>query len=251
MTAARAQPSGHTPLTIGLRPVAPYVTVKPDGSMSGLEYELVAAVLQAGGLDFRAVLVPFGRLGEDFRRGIFDGITPANASMGLPGCLTRTLLVYRNAAFALAGRRLVLRDVVDLVGYDVMAFQNAHRILGPAMTDVQVRNPRYREVANQMLQVRALFGDRTDVVIMDRRIFRYLMRSPDIGIDTSAALQEYDLFPPTDYSVAFRDAALCTSFDRGLEAIRRSGLYDQILRRWDSGPQAQNGALRNPGERPG
>lgn len=247
MASAHAQQAGRGALEIGLRPVAPYVIQKPDGSLGGLEYELIAAAMQAGGFDFHAELAPFGRLSESFRHGMFDGIAPANLAMGLPGCLTRTLLVYRNTAFALAGRKLPLQVVADLMGYDVMAFQNAHRILGGAMADIQARNPRYREVANQMLQVRALFSSRTDVAIMDRRIFRHLMRSPEIGVDTSAALQEFALFPPTEYSVAFRDAALCTSFDRGLETIRRNGLYDQILRRWDSGPQAQNGAIRNPG----
>lgn len=242
-----AQQAGRSPLVIGLRPVAPYVIQNPDGSLGGLEYELVAVALQAGGLDFRAELVPLARLSEDFRRGAFDGITPASAAMALPGCLSRTLLVYRNTAFSLAGRQLPLTAVADLAGYDVMAFQNAHRILGPAMTAVKTRNPRYREVANQMLQVRALFSGRTDVVIMDRRIFRHLMRSPEIGIDTGAALSEQALFPPTEYGVAFRDLDLCAVFDRGLETIRRNGSYELILRRWESGPQAQNGGGRNPG----
>ncbi|MFN4311560.1 MAG: substrate-binding periplasmic protein [Ferrovibrio sp.] len=244
--AAQAQ-QGNRPLEIGLRPVAPYVIQKSDGSLGGLEYELFSAALRAAGLDFHAELVPFGRLSQDFRHGLFDGIAPANRAMELPGCLTRTLLVYRNMAFALASRNLPLQSAADLTGYDVMAFQNAHRILGGAMADVQARNPRYREVANQMLQVRALFSGRTDVAIMDRRIFRNLMHSPESGVDTSAALQEFPLFPPTEYSAAFRDAALCARFDAGLETIRRNGSYDQILRRWDSGPQAQNGATGRPG----
>lgn len=248
MTAVPAWAQQNTvPLEIGLRPVTPYVIQKPDGSLGGLEYELIAAALRAGGLDFHAELVPFGRLTEAFRRGTFDGIAPANNTMELPGCLSRAFVTYHNMAFVLAERGLPLSAIADLAGYDVMAFQNAHRILGAAMADVQKRNPRYREVANQTLQVRALFSGRTDVVIMDRRIFRHLMHSPEIGIDTSAALQEFALFPPTEYSVAFRRTELCAAFDRGMESMRRNGSYDQILRRWDNGPQAQNGAIRNPG----
>lgn len=246
LSGAQAQQDKRT-LEIGLRPATPYVIQKPDGSLGGLEYELVAAAMQAGGLAFRVELVPFGRLAQDYRHGGFDGIAPANAAMELPGCLSGPLLTYRNIAFALASRNLPMRSIADLTGYDVMAFQNAHRIFGQAVADVQARNPRYREVANQILQVRALFSGRTDVVIMDRRIFRYFMHSPDIGVDTSAAVQEFALFPPTDYGIAFRDAAVCAAFDRGLETIRRNGGFDQILRRWESGPQAQNGAARNPG----
>lgn len=126
---------------------------------------------------------------------------------------------------------------------DVTAFQNAQLLLGPGVGALTQNPDRYREVANQMLQVRALFSGRTDVVLAERRIFHFMMRSPEAGVNTGQPLAEHDIFPPTPYGVAFQSMDDCVSFNRGLAAIRRSGVYDEVLRRWDSGPQARSGAL--------
>src|SRR5690606_38825054 len=116
------------PLAFGFRPAPPYVLQQADGGLSGLEYELVLAAAQAGGLELKPEIAPLGRLVEDFRRGRSQGIVPANAEMALPGCLTDTLLVYRNIAFSLRQRGLKPATFADLAGYDVVAFQNARRM---------------------------------------------------------------------------------------------------------------------------
>jgi len=222
------------PLAFGFRPAPPYVLQQADGGLSGLEYELVLAAAQAGGLELKPEIAPLGRLVEDFRRGRSQGIVPANAEMALPGCLTDTLLVYRNIAFSLRQRGLKPATFADLAGYDVVAFQNARRMLGPDFDAVQRDNPRYAEVANQLLQLRALFSQRTDFVIADRRIFRYLVQRPDDAVDTAQPVAEHDLFPPSPNAAAFREPAQCRAFNAGLARIRRDGAFDAILRRWDT-----------------
>jgi len=239
----------HTPATmaqsgidIGFRTSAPYVIRAADGTLSGLEYDLVMLAATTAGMQPRAIVAPFGRLPEDFRRGSLAAFTPANPAMNLPGCISDTVLAYRNMAFSLQSRTLNIASATDLAALDVTAFQNAQLLLGPVVAALAQTPDRYREVANQMLQVRALFSRRTDVVLAERRIFRFLMRSPDAGVDTTLPLAEHDIFPPTLYGVAFQNPDDCISFNRGLAAIRRNGLYDEILRRWDSGPQARSGA---------
>ncbi|QDO96900.1 amino acid ABC transporter substrate-binding protein [Ferrovibrio terrae] len=240
--------TAQTDISIGFRASAPYVIRANDGSLSGLEYELVMQAAGATGIKPRAVLTPFGRLPEDFRRGSIQAFVPANPAMNLPGCISDTVLVYRNMAFSLQSRALSIASATDLAALDVTAFQNAQLLLGPGVGSLMLNPDRYREVANQMLQVRALFSGRTDVVLAERRIFRYMMRSPEAGVNTDQPLTEHDIFPPTHYGVAFQRQDDCISFNRGLAAIRRSGVYDEVLRRWDSGPQARSGArpVANP-----
>jgi polar amino acid transport system substrate-binding protein len=235
---AVAQPA---PRVTGFRLSAPYVMQQADGTLTGLEYDLVMLAAGTGGLLLRPQPAPYGRLPEDFRRQAIDAFVPANAAMALPGCLSDTVLIYRNMAFTLQRRGLAIVRPADLAGLDVTGFQNAHVTLGPEVAALQGNPARYREVANQMLQVRALFAGRTDVVLAERRILRHLMRSPDIGVDVTAPLAEHDIFPPTPYGVAFQRSEDCLAFNRGLAAIRRSGVYDEVLRRWDSLPQAKSG----------
>lgn len=228
--------------TIGFRASAPYVVRAADGTLSGLEYELVMLAADRAGLRPRAAVAPFARLPEDFRRGALQAFVPANPAMHLPGCISDTVLTYRNMAFSLRRRGLAIATPGELAGFDVTAFQNAHLLLGAPVAELMRHADRYREVANQMLQVRALFSGRTDVVLAERRIFRHMMRSPDAGVDTTQPLTEHDIFPPTPYGVAFQRPEDCIAFNRGLAAIRRNGMYDEILRRWDSAPQARSGA---------
>lgn len=234
--------TAQTDISIGFRTSAPYVIRAGDNSLSGLEYELVMQAANAAGMTPRALVIPFGRLPEDFRRGSIQAFVPANPAMNLPGCISDTVLVYRNMAFTLKSRGLTIASAVDLAALDVTAFQNAQLLLGPGVASLMLNPDRYREVANQMLQVRALFSGRTDVVLAERRLFRFMMRSPEAGVDTALPLAEHDIFPPTLYGVAFQRPDDCVSFNRGLATIRRSGVYDEVLRRWDSGSQARSGA---------
>lgn len=245
LPAAIAAPAAlaQSGISIGFRTSAPYVIRAADGTLSGLEYDLVMLAATTAGMQPRAVVAPFGRLPEDFRRGALAAFTPANPAMNLPGCISDTVLTYRNMAFSLQGRHFTIALPADLAALDVTAFQNAQLLLGPVVAALAQTPDRYREVANQMLQVRALFSGRTDVVLAERRIFRFMMRSPEAGVDTSLPLAEHDIFPATPYGVAFQNQDDCVSFNRGLAAIRRNGLYDELLRRWDSAPQARSGAL--------
>lgn len=230
-------------IAIGFRTTAPYVMQAADGTLSGLEYEVVMLAAGAAGMRARAMVTSFARLPEDFRRGSIQAFVPANPAMNLPGCISDTVLAYRNMAFSLRSRSLKIASAADLAALDVTAFQNATVLLGPVVGALAQNGERYREVANQMLQVRALFSGRTDVVLAERRIFRHMMRSPDAGVDTGQPLAEHDLFPPTLYGVAFQRQEDCITFNRGLAAIRRNGVYDELLRRWDTAPQAKSGAV--------
>lgn len=226
-------------ITVGFRLVAPYVIQGSDGQLSGLEHDLVRDVLQRAGRGLQPRVLPLARLAEDFRRGALPAFTPAAAAMNLPGCLSDVVLVYENIGLSLAERDVAANSVTDLRGLRLLAFQNARSLLPGIEEAIAGARTEYAEVANQMLQVRALFSERADVILGERRIFRTLIAAPDSAVDTRRPVREHRLFPPNPYRVAFADAALCDDFNRALASFRASGDYNRLMQRYDPVPQAR------------
>ncbi len=229
-------------VTVGLRLAPPYVMEAADGFLTGLEYELVRETLHRAGHRLVPRLLTFSRLIEDFRRGALPAFAPAHANMNLQGCISDVLLVYQNIGLTLRQRDLLVENMQQLGGLRIMAFQNARALL-PGLGDAVQGNPDYVEVANQMLQVRALFSRRADIVLADRRLLYALIAAPDSGLPAGTPLREHLLFAPTPYSVAFASAELCQDFNRALAGLRASGDYDRLLQRYDPHPLA-NGQQR-------
>ncbi|MFD2265281.1 substrate-binding periplasmic protein [Lacibacterium aquatile] len=219
-------------IRIGLREVPPYV-VQAGDSYVGLDYEVISAALAARSHTLRVTLMPFARLTATFQQNLaLDAAAPVIADFKVGGEISDPYAVYTNVALTLAKNDIRLESIADLARYRVMAFQNATSALGLTFSKTMAGNLNYREEATQLVAVRALFFERTDVVIGERRILRYLMGDPSSGIDPDIKTVEHPLFAPVSYSVVFRDPMLAADFNAGLAAIRADGTYDAILRKY-------------------
>ncbi|MBX3454530.1 ABC transporter substrate-binding protein [Ferrovibrio sp.] len=225
------KPANAAEVVIGFRLVPPYVMEAEDGGLHGLEYELVREVLALTGHGMQARILPFSRLIEDFRRGRLPAFVPANPVMNLSGAFSDVMLVYNNVGLSLQARRIMADRADSLRGLRIVAFQNARRLL-PGFLDIQERNPDYLEVADQTLQVRALFAGRADLIVGERRILQVLIRSVQDSAG-GVAIREHALFPPTYYRAVFADASLRDDFNQALERFKRSGEYERLLARYD------------------
>ena len=207
----------------------PYVF---EGEHRGLEYDIVAAAVRAAGYDLEVHYAPMERLHLALRRGELDGIATTNRHSGIVAHYSATYIHYHNAAVALAARGYHISTIAELGRYSISSFQRARYLLGPEFQAMADANPRYREEAQQINRNRLLYSGRVDVVIGDPRILRYFNREVAEQVDTRQPLTLYLLFPPTPYSVGFRLPIQRERFDRGLEAIRASGEYLEIERRY-------------------
>jgi polar amino acid transport system substrate-binding protein len=75
---------------------------------------------------------------------------------------------------------------------------------------------------------------KTDIAVMDESIFRYY-REKLISEGKADRNQEYvgfDIFPPTQYKAAFRDAKIRDDFNKGIVAMNKDGRYDAIYRKY-------------------
>lgn len=219
-------------VVFGFRPVAPYVVPGNDGTLSGIEYEIIAAALAVTGHTPQPVSMPLARLIQSFKAGALEAAAPVLALHNTGGVLSTPYLTYRNVALALESSGLKLRSVADLKGLSIAAFQTARTVLGAAFAAAVEANPGYTEEAQQVTQVRLLLSGRVDVIVGDSRILNQLLRSSDVGMDPGKKIIEYDLFAPTDYSVAFWDPGLAGQFNDGLAKIHANGTYRKIVDRY-------------------
>ncbi len=223
-------------ITFGMREVAPYV-MKTATGMTGLDYEIIAAALAHRGHQLTVKLYPFARLVTTFNDNReIEAAAPVLASFKVDGTLTDPFITYENIGLSLEQAKLPLTQIADLAQFRIIAFQNAKAALGPEFAAAVAANPGYREEATQQVQIRALFNGRTDLVIGERRILHYFIQDPSTGINPSLVATEHRLFAPTHYSAVFRDPTLAVDFNAGLAAIKASGLYDALLKKYSKLP---------------
>lgn len=207
----------------------PYVF---EGEPRGLEYEIVYRAAHNAGFELTAYYAPIERLHLMLRRGELDAITTTHERSGVEAFYSDVYIHYHNVAVALAKRGYRIEQVADLGNYAVSAFQRARVLLGPEFERMAMNNPRYREEAQQINRNRLLYSGRTDVVVGDMRIIRYLDRDVNDQVDVTQSLDWFEIFPPTPYRVGFRLDEQRLRFNAGLRMLRESGDYQRIEQRY-------------------
>ncbi|MDZ7922463.1 MAG: transporter substrate-binding domain-containing protein [Marinagarivorans sp.] len=203
-----------------------------EGEPRGLEYDLVMGAAARGGLQLSPYFAPMERLHLMLARGELDAIATTSVRSGVPAFYSDAYIEYHNVAVALTSRQLSITSIADLGRYSISTFQRAHFLLGSDFQAMARRNPLYREEALQINRNRLLYAGRVDLVIGDRRILRYFNTQVADQVDVSQPLSYYPLFPPTPYSVGFRQAGQRDLFNQGLKALRESGDYQRIEQRY-------------------
>lgn len=224
----RAAAQSEVKAAVGLA-LPPYVI---KGSDSGAEIDIVRQALKLARYDLKVEYVPFARLPVSLGQKSVDCALTINEGSGLSEVYySDSHISYQNVIVTLRSRNLRITSIKDLQPLRVVAFQNAAKYLGSeyaAMAKAKEGHD-YNEMANQESQVRLLFVDRADALVMDINIFKYFKRSIQ-DVDVSADVAFHRIFKPTPYKVAFTDKTVRDRFNVGLRQLRRSGAYKAIFR---------------------
>ncbi len=204
-----------------------------DGT--GIVQTIVKEALAYKGHTVTPVFVNIGRGFELFKHGYVDGSTIIQRSSGLKAFYSVDYMQYHNAAFTLEKNHFTLSKMDDLRNYHSIGFQNANKYLGEKFGKVaRGMGKNYTELADQKQQVYMLFKGRTDVVVMDRNIFKFY-RSELIAqhkIDPKDQFELFELFEPTKYQTAFKDQKSRDDFNEGIAYLKKTGRYDEIYREY-------------------
>jgi polar amino acid transport system substrate-binding protein len=208
--------------------LAPYVI--PENH-SGIEVEIIRAALgqQALGVEFQYVSATRLRLGIETRKA--DGAMTVNEEAKLPCTYSQSHITYQNVAITLQKNNLKIQSTEDLRQGLVLAWQDAKVYSGEAYLKAVNQNPNYAEIAIQESQVKMLFAGRADVIIIDRNIFAYYFKKHQAQWK-HLQVTVHPIFPPMHYKTCWLDPKIAQSFDKGLESIKKKGLYQKILDRY-------------------
>lgn len=215
--------------------IPPYVIRQND---RGITLDLLRRSLANAGLEMRMRYDSNAANLEAFRRGELDALCITNAESTPTAYFSaRPLMSFRNFAVTLEASDISLSGVADLSRYRVQGFSLASRLLPAEYAEAVAQSPDYREQADQMQQVRALFNGETDVIVMEQTIFRYflsqLRRSEPDNPSYHAPHRYTELFPVTHYHAAFRSDSLRDRFDQGFLQLQQSGEQQQIINSYE------------------
>lgn len=222
LAASAAAPAQVLQVALG-ETKAPYVQAEQN---SGVEVELVTALLQDAGYTVRMQYMPNRRAVSLLETGLLDAaISPRGPFLSEP------YIAYQNMALTLCRRHLRLNTLADLEGHSIAAFQNASQFLGAEFSAQAAHNPNYREPGQASIN-RLLYAGAVEVGVADINIFLSINRQFGLGQAANEELCPYPLFPPTLYRLAFRDQAVRDSFNRALRRALRGQLYETLGRRY-------------------
>ncbi|MBF0131507.1 MAG: transporter substrate-binding domain-containing protein [Magnetococcales bacterium] len=208
----------------------PYVFQDKNEKGDGIVVEIVRESLDGQGYKIHPVYLPIGRSFKMFSEEQVDGTTIIQESSGLDANYSDYFMQYHNFAITRTDRNIAIHSMEDLLGKDIIAFQQADKYLGPKFGVIAVGNPRYSEMDNQERQVHMLLAGRTDIAIMDESIFRYycqkLVREGKVSQEPKVTF--HNIFPPTKYRAAFVDPKVRDAFNVGLAMLRANGRYRAI-----------------------
>lgn len=210
---------------------------------SGIELDIVREALKNKGYTIKPKYVPFARVKRELKDQTVDGALTINPDSGIEAFYSDQHITCENVVISLKGNKFNIKDVNDLRGKSVLAFQDATRYLGKDFASMAKENRKYREISKQQIQINLLYSNRVDTIVLDKNIFYYHRQRNDM-VDTSQPIDTWHIFLPTPFSVAFVDEEVMNDFNEGLKQLRKTGRYDEIWEKYITGRGFNRSLLR-------
>lgn len=199
----------------------PYIYKKEK---SGFEIELVKQVFNEMGYETQFKSLTVMHHDKLIESNTVDALMTVNTSVvHNANLLSKSYVNYQNVAISLAKSQIKINSIDELKKYSVVAFKSASRLLGDEFHAITKVHDQYFEVEHQLKQVSLLYSGKVDVIIIDLNIFNYYRN--EAMIPTISSLDYHEIFPITEYQLAFNNQTLVTKFDTTLAKFKYSEKY--------------------------
>lgn len=207
---------------VGLHDSAPWAYRNAQGEITGVDYEIVKAILQQQGIDAEFELYGYNRLLKMFSERKLDIASPV--AVPYPGAFySQPYFTLLDVVVNKSTKPMTIRSMKDLTGKTIVAYQQASEVLGPDFAAI-AKTAHYLEEADRVKQFELLMNDRVQLMIGDMKVLNYYA-DKNYGNGT---LQIHKIFPSADYPAAFWSSELQTKFNAGLIHLKESGEFQRI-----------------------
>jgi len=230
LVAFAAQPcrADSTPRVQINQAIQPFALPATD---SGLLVDIIRSAFATQKIKSQFVFLPAARSWISYNQNDVDMLTNAKPDENDKVVYSHwPMLAFRNRVISLKRRNLKLESISDLAKLRIVTFQNAHKFFGPEFADMAAHNKSYTELST--MPARMLNVDHADVVISQVDIFLYNLLNENKTapmLDLNEYAYHDILKTSNQYWFAFRSGLLRDQFERGIEAIYRSGEIDAIF----------------------
>jgi polar amino acid transport system substrate-binding protein len=222
-----SQASKVIELTAGL-PKPPFV-IGAGAANEGIQLDLIRAIFEQENRLVKFTHVSLARSFVKVEQWHTDGVITFPATHHHDNAyLSEPYIQYQNVAISLEEDEITIDKLADLKDKQIVAFPRAKQFLGDNFVNAIKQATEYREITDQMRQVKMLFAKRTQVLIMDVSIFRHFLLMNQDARYTKDFKVHY-LFEPRMHSAAFKNELDRDQFNQGLKKIKSNGQYQQIL----------------------
>jgi polar amino acid transport system substrate-binding protein len=212
----------------------PFLIVTDVPAPTGIEMEIISQVFKKINCTITPSFGVRSRMIEGMKNKNYDCIAQVKEALlqGMPVNFSKPYIVYHNSAITLAGNKIVINNLEDLIDKNVSAFQNASTVLGEEFAKITKKATSYQEMPDQTSQNKLLYSKRVDVSIGDPLIFLGINEKLGKDFDISQKIEFNPIFPEVQFKLACYDSSLRDEFDKALDALKANGEYAAIIARY-------------------
>lgn len=223
-------------VSVGVAHFPPYSIVEGE-VISGVEVEIIRESLSTMGYQTKFISYPYGRLPLSFSSKLVDStiVTLKNFSDIAVFYSDIVLPEYQTVAVHLEKNNLKVETISDLENTSVLAHQRAHLFYGGEYkrnAEINKETLIYRETARQEAQVRMLFSDRVDVIVLAHEIFMYFKSKAEYAERDEKHTVSKIFGGKFGFHNVFWDKKVRDDFNIGLATIKENGAYHNILTKY-------------------
>jgi polar amino acid transport system substrate-binding protein len=210
------------PIKVGLHDSAPWAYRNAQGEITGVDYEIVKAILENEGIEAEFELYSYSRLLKMFSEKKLDIASPV--AVPYPGAFySQPYFTVLDVVVNKSDKPSKIKSLQDLKGKTIVAYQQATEVLGPDFSAI-IKQAHYLEEADRQKQFELLMNDRVQLMVGDEKVLSYYA-DKNYG---KGSIQIHQIFQSVDYPAAFWNPELQAKFNSGLIHLTESGMFQQI-----------------------